>query len=54
MCGIAGTIDFTRDVRELSDLPGRMAQALTRRGPDAEGVYQDCLLYTSWHRWRHR
>lgn len=45
MCGIAGTIDFTRDVRELSDLPGRMAQALTRRGPDAEGVYQDaCAL----------
>ena len=45
MCGIAGTIDFTRDVREMSDLPGRMAQALTRRGPDAEGVYQDaCAL----------
>ena len=44
MCGIAGTIDFTRDVRELSDLPGRMAQALTRRGPDAEGTYQDLSL----------
>ena len=45
MCGIAGTIDFTRDVREMRDLPGRMAQALTRRGPDAEGVYQDaCAL----------
>lgn len=41
MCGIAGTIDLTRDVRELTDLPARMGAALARRGPDAAGVYQD-------------
>lgn len=41
MCGIAGTIDLTRDVRDLSGLSARMANALTRRGPDAGGSYED-------------
>ena len=41
MCGIAGTIDLGRDVRGLAGLPERMARALSRRGPDAGGVYQD-------------
>lgn len=41
MYGISGVIDYTRDVRSFSALPGRMAQALSRRGPDAAGIYQD-------------
>nr|WP_300128791.1 asparagine synthase (glutamine-hydrolyzing) [uncultured Butyricicoccus sp.] len=41
MCGIAGTIDLTRDVRDLSGLSARMADTLTRRGPDAGGSYED-------------
>ena len=41
MCGIAGTIDLGRDVCGLAGLPERMARALSRRGPDAGGVYQD-------------
>lgn len=41
MCGIAGTIDFARDVRDLTHLPERMGRVLTPRGPDAGGVFAE-------------
>lgn len=39
MCGIAGTIDFLHDMSNVDTLAQSMARALTRRGPDAGGVY---------------
>lgn len=41
MCGIGGTIDFRRDVRDLTGLSDRMSRALMRRGPDAGGAVAD-------------
>ena len=41
MCGIGGTIDFTRDARELRPIGLTMAQVLAPRGPDDGGLYLD-------------
>lgn len=39
MCGIAGWIDFSRDLRAAGDTARAMAGTLACRGPDAEGVW---------------
>lgn len=38
MCGIAGMIDFKRDLREQENLLLEMQSALRRRGPDESGI----------------
>lgn len=48
MCGIAGWIDYNRDLRNDGDTIRRMTWTLARRGPDAEGVYlreNVCLMH---------
>ncbi|WP_409272742.1 asparagine synthase (glutamine-hydrolyzing) [Pseudomonas sp. KCJK9111] len=40
MCGITGWVDFTRDLRDQRPLVEKMTTSLTRRGPDAEGIWQ--------------
>jgi asparagine synthase (glutamine-hydrolysing) len=46
MCGIAGWVDFARDLRVEQPTIRAMTGALTLRGPDAEGVWlaQDVAL----------
>ncbi|MCX7903397.1 MAG: asparagine synthase (glutamine-hydrolyzing) [Caloramator sp.] len=46
MCGIAGWIDFNKDLLEDVDVIKRMTKTLSRRGPDDEGFYfnQNALL----------
>ncbi len=39
MCGIAGWIDKTIDMREKISVLNRMSQTLDRRGPDENGIY---------------
>lgn len=39
MCGIAGWIDWERDLLGERDAVQRMAAAMACRGPDAEGVW---------------
>jgi asparagine synthase (glutamine-hydrolysing) len=39
MCGIAGWVDFGRDLRELRPVVERMTDSVHRRGPDASGVW---------------
>lgn len=39
MCGIAGWIDFGRDLRQHRDTALAMTRTMDRRGPDAEGLY---------------
>ncbi|MFD5701152.1 asparagine synthase (glutamine-hydrolyzing) [Streptomyces lasiicapitis] len=39
MCGIAGWIDFTRDLRTERQTVEAMTATLSRRGPDASGVW---------------
>ncbi|SIS84579.1 asparagine synthase (glutamine-hydrolyzing) [Alicyclobacillus vulcanalis] len=39
MCGIAGWVDWTRDLRSEIDTVKRMGQALVSRGPDASGWF---------------
>ena len=43
MCGISGFIDFSRgqSAEALSDLAGKMADAVRHRGPDDSGVWCD-------------
>lgn len=41
MCGIAGIIDFSSAGSEVGVLAGRMADALTHRGPDSGGVWSE-------------
>lgn len=43
MCGIAGSIDFSLGVKRPNELSARMAQCLSHRGPDREGIYEDRL-----------
>mgnify|MGYP000953590681 FL=1 len=48
MCGIAGWIDFHRDLRMQEDIIGKMTGTLVRRGPDAQGIYRKenvCLMH---------
>ena len=39
MCGIAGMIDFEKDLREREKILLEMQSALRRRGPDEDGIY---------------
>jgi len=41
MCGITGCIQSGGAVRDLSELCGRMTDAIAHRGPDAYGVWVD-------------
>lgn len=45
MCGIAGWIDYDRDVRESAAAAAKMARALVPRGPDAGGEWSDANAY---------
>lgn len=46
MCGIAGWINFKRDLSGEIDIIKQMTKTLSRRGPDDEGYYfhQNALL----------
>ena len=39
MCGIAGWVDFERDLSKKGRVIKKMVQLLNRRGPDAEGIW---------------
>lgn len=39
MCGIAGLVNFRKDISEEKDILKKMIKTLTRRGPDSEGEY---------------
>ncbi len=39
MCGIAGWIDFGRDIKDKREIMEEMSRSLTPRGPDEEGGY---------------
>lgn len=41
MCGIAGLVDPRLSPRDLADAAGRMADALSHRGPDGRGVWTE-------------
>ena len=41
MCGIAGMVDFARDVRTLRAVTEAMTETMAPRGPDAVGVWDD-------------
>ncbi len=48
MCGIAGWIDFSRDLINSKDIINKMTGTLVRRGPDAQGIYLKgnvCLMH---------
>lgn len=38
MCGIAGWVDWTRDITSEREIMGSMVSSLAHRGPDAEGM----------------
>ena len=47
MCGIAGWLDWEKDISE-SDCISAMSESLRRRGPDENGIYVDkniCLIH---------
>lgn len=47
MCGIAGWLDWEKDISE-SDCISAMSESLRRRGPDESGIYVDknvCLIH---------
>ncbi|MDE7120756.1 MAG: asparagine synthetase B, partial [Oscillospiraceae bacterium] len=39
MCGIAGMIDFTQDLRTQENICKEMQNAIIRRGPDQNGMF---------------
>lgn len=39
MCGIAGWVDYQRDLRREREVAERMTKTMERRGPDAEGLW---------------
>ena len=39
MCGIAGMVDFNRNIQEMRNTLTRMVKTLEKRGPDSEGEY---------------
>ncbi len=48
MCGIAGWIDFNRDLKSHQNIISKMTNTLARRGPDDQGVYfseSACLMH---------
>ncbi|MFD0273087.1 asparagine synthase (glutamine-hydrolyzing) [Kitasatospora sp. NPDC127111] len=50
MSGIAGWVDFSRDVAGAQDVARAMTAALARRGPDGEGLW--CSAHAALgHRW---
>ncbi|MDE5791949.1 MAG: asparagine synthetase B, partial [Oscillospiraceae bacterium] len=49
MCGIAGMIDFTQDLRTQEQIFKNMQQAIIRRGPDQNGMHiteHEAFLHT--------
>lgn len=48
MCGIAGWIDFNRNLKNNKDVIDKMTITLARRGPDAQGIFlkeNACLMH---------
>jgi len=48
MCGIAGWIDYNRDLKVFEDTINKMTGTLVHRGPDAQGIYLKenvCLMH---------
>lgn len=48
MCGIAGWIDYRRDLRNNEDIINKMTGTLLKRGPDAQGIFLKenvCLMH---------
>lgn len=45
MCGIAGWVDFGRDMRREQKIMSEMSAVLAPRGPDASGEYSDSTAY---------
>ena len=45
MCGIAGQVDFGRDMRRMEEVMSGMSAVLAPRGPDASGEYCDSAAY---------
>jgi len=48
MCGIAGWIDYGRDLKQETAVIDKMTNTLSRRGPDAQGIYlkeKVCLMH---------
>jgi len=48
MCGIAGWIDYNRDLRSHGDIINKMTNTMIRRGPDDQGIYLEdnvCLMH---------
>lgn len=41
MCGITGWVDWQQDLRKHRSTIGKMAQTLSKRGPDASNVFSD-------------
>ena len=46
MCGIAGMISYSEDMREELAVCGMMQKAMLRRGPDQKGIilFRDAAL----------
>lgn len=48
MCGIAGWIDFSRNIKNEGGIMREMSKSLAPRGPDEQGIYCDyhcCLVH---------
>ena len=41
MCGIAGWIDFGRNIENQDKVMESMSDALAPRGPDADGIFKE-------------
>ena len=41
MCGIAGIVNFKKDIKEQKSLIEEMSNCLKKRGPDEDGIYLD-------------
>src|SRR5262245_2106392 len=39
MCGIAGWVDYDRDLTQEREIAWRMTSTMARRGPDADGLW---------------
>ena len=38
MCGIAGIVDFNKNLGEKREILSKMVKTLEKRGPDSEGL----------------
>lgn len=48
MCGIAGWIDYNKNLNNHEDIINKMTNTLVYRGPDAQGIYMNenvCLIH---------